>query len=947
MLALFGLLFPVAAQPAASQVYLFQDRGPLVISTTDSLILEWQAPGVELLERPDGSVLVQAAGYSQTNRPGAPRLPFNSILIAVPPGSIPSMDILEIEEEEISLTGALALGEIHQGVHRAPDGQVTGGAFIAAPFELPFPQDPVVLEPVGVLRGVHLARVTFFPVRLEGANLRLTTLVRLAVQFNSPLVPEALSEVEPDPIQEALRSAVANPEQIQPEKTGDRPAFQGISEPEAGLPFAAVEVSQRGLTSLAYEDLVEAGIALAGINPSHLRITRAGNDIPYEWEGDGDGLFEPGERLLFYAEPRDSRWTPVDVYFVSQAQSPVDRMTARSADPSSLPGGSLQVEVLFEQNLVYTPDCFCAPVPAGRDGDRWVWNDLNVPSRPAAQYEFEVGPVADGEPGILTLWLIGYTDTAADPDHRVKVAMNGVDLGELHWDGKQAIAEVLPIPAPALKSGLNTLSLHLPGISGVNVEGVWLDAFSIQFSRAENPAGDRLLFTGEHEARSYKFSLDSARGIRAYDVSDPERPARLSGIKAEDGKTIVLGDPAGLEVRTYFATTEAGILSPERIRESRILNTGTGVSGADYLVIYHPDFLPALSDLVQLRQAQGYRLLLEDVQAIYDVYGQGRLDPAAIHAYLEDAYHRWEIRPVYVLLVGDGTSDPKRYLPSSSMTFIPPFLADVDPWAGETASDNRYVAVEGDDSLPEMLIGRLPVNDLDEAQAVVQKIVRYEAQPAVGSWPGRGLVVADNPDRGGDFPVIAETFLGPLSDSTIQAERLYYEQHEATEVGMRQKIRSAWNEGAGLIIYTGHASIHQWGAEQFLHLEDLSSLQNGNRLPLLLEMTCFTSSFQVPGFATLDESLLRHPKGGAVGAWGSTGLGIATGHATLAESFLAQVLGKNTSIGEAALMAKLELAIQNPDHLDLIDTFTLLGDPGTKMNLSVGKDLFYLPLIQQ
>jgi hypothetical protein len=164
---------------------------------------------------------------------------------------------------------------------------------------------------------------------------------------------------------------------------------------------------------------------------------------------------------------------------------------------------------------------------------------------------------------------------------------------------------------------------------------------------------------------------------------------------------------------------------------------------------------------------------------------------------------------------------------------------------------------------------------------------------------------------------------------------------------MRQKIRSAWNEGAGLIIYTGHASIHQWGAEQFLHLEDLGSLQNGNRLPLLLEMTCFTSSFQVPGFATLDESLLRHPKGGAVGAWGSTGLGIATGHATLAESFLAQVLGKNTSIGEAALMAKLELAIQNPDHLDLIDTFTLLGDPGTKMNLSVGKDLFYLPLIQQ
>jgi hypothetical protein len=41
------------------------------------------------------------------------------------------------------------------------------------------------------------------------------------------------------------------------------------------------------------------------------------------------------------------------------------------------------------------------------------------------------------------------------------------------------------------------------------------------------------------------------------------------------------------------------------------------------------------------------------------------------------------------------------------------------------------------------------------------------------------------------------------------------------------------------------------------------------------------------------------------------------------------------------------MAIQNSDHLDLVDTFTLLGDPATQLNLTVGDDLFYLPLIQQ
>jgi len=364
-------------------------------------------------------------------------------------------------------------------------------------------------------------------------------------------------------------------------------------------------------------------------------------------------------------------------------------------------------------------------------------------------------------------------------------------------------------------------------------------------------------------------------------------------------------------------------------------------------VIAHQDFLPALAGLIQLRQAQGWKVQVEEVQAIYDAYGEGRPEPAAIHAYLVEAYNTWETRPVHVLLIGDGTYDPKQYLASSSGTFVPPFLAEVDPWAGETAADNRYVTLEGDDNLPDMLIGRLPVNSLAEAQAVVGKIVRYETQPAPGSWPGNGIVAADDPDDGGDFPFISESILGPFSGSPILPQRFYYTPPQVSAAAIRQGILSAWNTGAALTIYTGHASIHQWGVEQFLHLEDVSGLHNGDRLPLVLEMTCFTSSFHVPGFATLDEALLRHPGGGAVGTWGSTGLGIATGHSTLAESFLDRAIVDGADFGTAALAGKLNLAIRNPDHLDLVDTFTLLGDPAMKLNLTVGEDSFYLPLIQQ
>jgi hypothetical protein len=918
-----------------------------VITTSDGLILDWNVPAVEINRQADGTALVEIPGYAQLSRPGAPRLPFSAVLVAIPAGADPTIEVLETEERELQLPGPLALGKAPLGVLRSPDGTVVGGAFAPPAGEVAFDPEPVSVEQLGVVRGVHLARVVFFPARAKGENLSLVTKIRVSVHFEELPTRNLPGEIWQDPLLQALQAAVANPAYVQPDARPNLAYPQTAQILETGQPFAAVEVDRKGLTAVSYETLFAAGILLEEINPLNLRLTQSGADISYEWDGDGDAQFEAGERLLFYADPRSNRWTPVDVYFLSQAQTPALPMSIQPADPGGLPPGKLVVEALFEENHTYTPDCFCAPIPPGRDGDRWVWDELNRPGHPEAEYEFELASVAEEQPGSLTVWLIGYTNVAADPDHRVNVALNGTSLGELDWNGKQAISQTLFIPEQLLKSGLNSLSLSLPGIPGVSVEGAWLDAFTVQFARDMAASGNNLLFLGEGDPHSYLFALESASGLRAYDVSDPQKPASLTGVKIEAGNTISLGDPVAQGDRTYYVSNEQGIAAPSQVRKFAMLQTGEEFGGADYLVIAHPDFIPALAGLVGLRQDQGLKVHVELVQAIYDEYGEGRPDPAAIHAYLEAAYLTWETRPVYVLLVGDGTYDPKRYLASSSTTFVPPFLAEVDPWAGETAADNRYVTLEGEDNLPDMLIGRLPVNSPEEAQAVVDKIVRYETQPAPGSWPGNGIVAADDPDDGGDFPFIAESVLDPFSGSPIVPQQYYYLPPQVSASDIRQGILSSWNTGSALAIYTGHASIHQWGVESFLHLEDVSSLHNGFRLPMVLEMTCFTSSFHIPGFATLDEALLRHPGGGAIGTWGATGLGIATGHATLAEIFLERAITEAADFGSAALAGKLEMAIQNPDHLDLVDTFTLLGDPATQLNLTVGDDLFYLPLIQQ
>ncbi|HLE14822.1 MAG TPA: C25 family cysteine peptidase, partial [Anaerolineales bacterium] len=766
---------------------------------------------------------------------------------------------------------------------------------------------------------------------------RLTGFVRVEVHYNAPLQPAGSELIAGDPLLAALSRQVINPEHLQPARQDFPKPKPALETPADQKIRAAIEVSQPGVTAITYEALDTIGFPAGTVNPHNLHLARAGQAVAYEWDGDLDDKFEPDERLLFFAEPRFSRWTERDVYFLWEGTTPGARMGSQTAEPAGLPDGTAWSETTFEKNILYTPDCYCAPIPAGRDGDRWTWDNLQVPSRQTASYAFALPAADSSQGGTLTVWLIGYTDLEGLPDHQVDFSLNGTYLGSQGWDGKQAVEVNINIPPGVLNAGENTLTLKLPVD---RVEGVWLDAYRLRFARGSAASGESLLFSGSEERSAYTVSLASAAGLRAYDISTVNQPARLSGYEV-NGNTITLGDPQDGTHR-YWLDTRAR--NPARMRLAETPRTGA-LTGADYIAIAPAAFIPALADLVQLRQGQGMQVAVEDVQAIYDAYGGGRPDPAAIRAFLIHAYAAWNPRPTFVLLVGDGTSDPKRYNATSTKTHIPPYLEVVDPWAGETASENRYAAVDGEDILPDLLIGRLPANSTTEVKTMAAKIVGYEAQAAPLAWSDQGMYVADNPDRAGDFPAMSEKVIHALPTPPLLPRRLYFDPQQVSREVFRDQLHDSWNEGAGLIMFAGHASILQWAEERFLEMEDIPFLENGKRLPVLLEMTCFTGSFQVPGFKTLDESLLRQPGGGVAAAWGSTGLGVLTGHRWLAEGFIARLYGDpNATIGEAALAGKLNLAKDGSFYDDLIDTFTLLGDPAMQV---IHSDYQYLPITLQ
>ena len=160
---------------------------------------------------------------------------------------------------------------------------------------------------------------------------------------------------------------------------------------------------------------------------------------------------------------------------------------------------------------------------------------------------------------------------------------------------------------------------------------------------------------------------------------------------------------------------------------------------------------------VNLRERQGLRVRVVDVQDIYDEFSGGLLDPRAIRDFIAYTYDYWpRPAPAYVLLVGDGTYDFMDREGQGGRTFIPPLLANVDPLLGETAADNRFVTVAGNDVLPDLHLGRLPVNTVEELGAMVSKIIAYEETPAPGEWRDRVVFVADNQDAAGSFAALSD-----------------------------------------------------------------------------------------------------------------------------------------------------------------------------------------------
>ncbi|MGH7372524.1 MAG: C25 family cysteine peptidase, partial [Candidatus Methylomirabilales bacterium] len=322
----------------------------------------------------------------------------------------------------------------------------------------------------------------------------------------------------------------------------------------------------------------------------------------------------------------------------------------------------------------------------------------------------------------------------------------------------------------------------------------------------------------------------------------------------------------------------------------------------------------------ELRQSQGLVTRAVSLEEVFAQFGHGETSPLAIKEFLEYAYQFWaDPSPRYVLLLGDASYDPKDHLKTGFKDWVPGFPVKTSfLW---TVSDPAYAAVNGEDLLPDLALGRLPAGSVEEAQRLIQKVLAFEH--GGGNFDGSAVLVADNADLAGNFEQDAEEIANTLL-ARRNPRKIYYSQQGANS---RTKIREAFDEGASLMSYVGHGSTVVWAGENIFNYQDVNTLASQPQQPLLLTLNCLNGFFHLPSLNSLSEAFLKAEGKGAIAAFSPSGLSVNDAAHRFHKALLQEILsGRHERLGDAVLAAQ-KTYVDSGAFPELLSIYHLFADP--------------------
>ncbi len=740
-------------------------------------------------------------------------------------------------------------------------------------------------------------------------------------------------------------------------------------------------IEKSGVYKISKAFLIRMGVP-EGVDPRTIRIfgnggsmlplvnsKAAANDLQesaIQVIGEGDGTFNDSDYVLFYGEGVD-QWSDENLthlnlydsksyYFLTYGGESGKRIP-ELYQPS---GNASKTYTTYDGYVFHEKDL----TNIGRLGRKWFGENFGVQQQQT--FSFNLVNLDPSQPVKVNI----NAASASFGNTNFSYTLNNQNLGSVSFNriSGQTVSgyENFFTKNVSINTNSATVTVNYSN-GGVPSSMGYLDFIALEYTANLSGGNAQLLFSNKSlamESGNVLYVMNNASQVaQIWDVTDTNNVQTLFN----NGQNNISFKATGGSIRKYATVVNSDVYEPLLLPNSKIANQN--LKGAvfnegdvDYLIITNNTLRASAERLANFhRNSNNLKVKVITVDQIYKEFSSGKQDVAAIRNFIKYVYKNassTDTRLRFVNLFGDASFDYKDRIPNNTNN-VPVFYGmnlglrtssggDGSNFSSYTTfmSDDFYVLMDDDEGLMldsdyglDLAVGRMLATNADEANAMVDKVLDYNAKESQGRWRNVVVALSDDVDVAGDF--ILQKGLNDMIDKVsvkkpfLNVKKIHMDSYlqESAAGGKRypqakKDLIETIENGALFINYFGHGGEDGLAHERIFAIDDAQRLNNYKKYPLFVTITCEFTRFDNPYRLTGGESMYKNRRGGAIALIATTReIGIESGRQINASfgEYLFPDSNSYSTIAEALMITK-----NNSSQRDKNVVF-YIGDPALKL----------------
>ena len=266
----------------------------------------------------------------------------------------------------------------------------------------------------------------------------------------------------------------------------------------------------------------------------------------------------------------------------------------------------------------------------------------------------------------------------------------------------------------------------------------------------------------------------------------------------------------------------------------------------EMLIICPDQYMSEMTEFVEWKNKSGRPTTLVSVTAA------GGNNDTQIKNYIQNIYNDPNHNLEFILLIGEYN--------------------DLTPHSMNGGrSDNWFGMLEGSDYYLEALVGRFSIQNANQLQTHINKVLYYERDMQAGvTWVDRGMGIGAIGAGSGHFGEDDYQHIDYIRDTLLHYTYNQVTEHHQGGDASVSTISGTTNEGISVINYCNHGSETSWGVANY-SVSNVNALTNDNKLPIVWSVACLNGKFDVG--ECFGEAWLRATNNSTGAPTGAIGLG--------------------------------------------------------------------------